>query len=553
MTTPVPGPPDWLRARLFAGLGHLGHPAGPDAAIAAIAARHQRSPGEVVLAGGARDALALLARSLPPQHAACAGPACAGPACAGPATADAATILRAAGHDVRSVPLTPDGTLDAGQVPDEVDLVVVAGRAGPGGMPDLERLARPGRILVVDETQRDGPDGPAGPGASASADAARDLPGLVVIRDLASVWGLDGLGAGYLLGDATLVGRLRAAQPSRPVSTLALIALEACSQPDAVAWAAGQASRAPQIAAPDAGAQQAGASDGASAPGTAPTPGTASAGAPGSGPAAGAGSGTSISGTGTVTLIGAGPGGSDLITMRGWLALHEADVVVADRLADPGLTRQLRPGVLLINAGKAPGAQQLSQDQINGVLTEHARAGRRVARLKGGDPFVFGRGGEEAAACAAAGIACTVIPGLSSALAGPALAGIPVTHREIGQSFTVVSGHLPPDHPDSRVDWKALAGGSDTLVLLMAVRNLGAIAGHLVACGTPPETPAACVQDAGTGRQQVFRSTLGGLADPAAAPPVRNPAVIIIGPTAGHLSAADPAGELVGGHPGPLC
>src|SRR6185437_13589855 len=147
-------------------------------------------------------------------------------------------------------------------------------------------------------------------------------------------------------------------------------------------------------------------------------------------------------------------------------------------------------------------------------------AGRRVVRLKGGDPFVFGRGGEEAAACAAAGIACTVIPGLSSALAGPALAGIPLTHREIGQSFTVVSGHLPPDHPDSRVDWKALAAGSDTLVLLMAVRNLRAIAAHLTGCGTPPETPAACVQDAGTTGQRVFRSTLGGLADPDSELPV---------------------------------
>lgn len=489
---PVPEPPDWLRARLFTALGQPGRPARPDPAIAAIAARHQRSPGEVLLARGAGDALALLARTLPPQRAACAGPA----------TAEATTILRAAGHDARPVPLAADGTLDPGRVPDDVDLVVVAGRPGPGGMPELERLARPGRILVVGETRPDDPGGQAGPGASVSADAPRDLPGLVVIRDLASVWGLDGLDAGYLLGDATLVGRLRAAQPARPVSTLALIALEACSQPEAVAWAE-QASRGPQTTRPAA---------------TAPE-------------------------SGTVTLIGAGPGGSDLITMRGWLALHEADVVVADRLADPGLTRQLRPGVLLINAGKAPGAQQLSQDQINRVLTGHARAGRRVARLKGGDPFVFGRGGEEAAACAAAGIACTVIPGLSSALAGPALAGIPVTHREIGQSFTVVSGHLPPDHPDSRVDWKALAAGSDTLVLLMAVRNLRAIAGHLVACGTPPETPAACVQDAGTGQQQVFRSTLGGLADPAAAPPVRNPAVIIIGPTAGELGTPGLTGQ----------
>ena len=507
---PVAGPPDWLRARLLAALDHLGRPAGPDAAIGAIAARYQRSPGEVLLVTGAAEALTRLARTLRPRPAACAGPA----------TTEAQTILRAAGHDVRPVPLAADGTLDPGQVPDDADLVVVAGRASPGGTQELAQLARPGRILVIDETQTGEPAYAGHPPAhegqddDVSAGSRRDLPGLVRICALARIWGLDGLGAGYLLGDASLVRRLHEAQPAPPVSALALVALEACSQPEAVAWAAEQATLRPQTTGLAATAPAAG------PPGSARTP-----------PA------------GAVTLIGAGPGGSDLITMRGWLALHEADVVVADRLADPGLTRQLRPGVLLINAGKAPGAQQLSQDQINRVLTGHARAGRRVARLKGGDPFVFGRGGEEAAACAAAGIACTVIPGLSSALAGPALAGIPVTHREIGQSFTVVSGHLPPDHPDSRVDWKALAAGSDTLVLLMAVRNLRAIAGHLVGCGTPPETPAACVQDAGTGQQQVFRSTLGGLADPAAAPPVRNPAVIIIGPTAGDLGTPDLTGQ----------
>jgi len=238
---------------------------------------------------------------------------------------------------------------------------------------------------------------------------------------------------------------------------------------------------------------------------------------------------------GTVTLIGAGPGGPDLITVRGWRALQVADVVVADRLADPALISELRPGVLLIDAGKAPGRQRLSQDQINEVLVEHARAGRRVARLKGGDPFVFGRGGEEAVACAAAGISCTVIPGLSSATAAPALAGIPVTHRDLGQSFCVVSGHLPPEHPDSRVNWPALAVGPDTLVLLMAVRNLSAIAARLIACGRVETTPAACVERAGTDRQRVHRGTLAELAHPDKAPPVSNPAVIIIGPTAGDL------------------
>ncbi len=221
--------------------------------------------------------------------------------------------------------------------------------------------------------------------------------------------------------------------------------------------------------------------------------------------------------------------------MRGWRALHDADVVIADRLADPGLTGELRPGVLLIPAGKAPGYAQLSQDEINEALIKHAAAGRRVARLKGGDPFVFGRGGEEAAACAAAGVPCTVIPGLSSVTAGPALGGIPLTHREVGQSFAVVSGHLPPGHPASRVNWAALAAGTDTLVLLMAVRNLAAIAAHLIGLGRPAATPAACVESAGDPGQRVRRAALGELASGPLSPPLRNPAVIVIGPTAGDL------------------
>ncbi|HEY7146563.1 MAG TPA: uroporphyrinogen-III C-methyltransferase [Streptosporangiaceae bacterium] len=231
-------------------------------------------------------------------------------------------------------------------------------------------------------------------------------------------------------------------------------------------------------------------------------------------------------------MIGAGPGGPDLITIRGWQALHRADVVVTDRLADPGLVSELRPGVQVISAGKAPGAHQLSQDEINDLLIGHASAGRQVARLKGGDPFILGRGGEEAQACAAAGIPCQVIPGLSSATAGPALAGIPLTQRDVGQSFAVVSGHLPPGHPGSRVDWTALAAGADTLVLLMAVRNLRAIAAHLIGAGRPGSTPAACVENAATPAQRVLRCTLAGLAGPAAAQ-ISNPAVIVIGPVAG--------------------
>jgi uroporphyrin-III C-methyltransferase/precorrin-2 dehydrogenase/sirohydrochlorin ferrochelatase len=230
--------------------------------------------------------------------------------------------------------------------------------------------------------------------------------------------------------------------------------------------------------------------------------------------------------------------------MRGWRALHAADVVVADRLADPVLTSELRPGVLLIEAGKAPGAHQLTQDEINRALVDHASAGRQVVRLKGGDPFVLGRGGEEAAACAAASIACTVVPGLSSATAGPALADVPLTHREVAQSFSVVSGHLRPDDPASRINWGALAAGTDTLVLLMAVRNLQAIAAHLIALGRGDTTPAACIENAGAASQRVLRCTLADLARADASPAVSNPAVIVIGSTAGLMPAGRDNGRV---------
>jgi cobyrinic acid a,c-diamide synthase len=253
--------------------------------------------------------------------------------------------------------------------------------------------------------------------------------------------------------------------------------------------------------------------------------------------------GTALPGTdvavGQVTLVGAGPGSADLITRRGWLALQSADVVISDRLVDPELTTGLRPGVVLIDAGKRPGEHRLSQEDISAALVAHARAGHHVVRLKGGDPFVFGRGGEEMLACAEAGICCSVVPGLSSATAAPALAGIPLTHRGVAQSFAVVSGHLPPGHPDSPVDWKSLARSADTLVLLMAVANMTSIAWHLLALGRPPGTQVACIERAATASQQVSRCTLGELAEPGSAPAIENPAVIVIGPT---VSALRPRG-----------
>ena len=234
---------------------------------------------------------------------------------------------------------------------------------------------------------------------------------------------------------------------------------------------------------------------------------------------------------GRVTLVGAGPGGADLITLRGWQALHAADVVVTDRLADPELTAQLRPGVLLVDAGKLPGAHQLSQEAITETVLAHARAGRHVVRLKGGDPFVFGRGGEEVLACAHAGIRCSVVPGLSSVTSAPTLAGIPVTHRGLNQSFAVLSGHLPPGHPDSTVDWPSLARSTETLVLLMAVGNLERIAAFLLDGGRRSSTPVACVQHAGTPGQRVTSCSLTELADPEVSRRIDSPAVVVIGPT----------------------
>ena len=233
--------------------------------------------------------------------------------------------------------------------------------------------------------------------------------------------------------------------------------------------------------------------------------------------------------TGRVALVGGGPGDPGLLTVRGRRLLAEADVVIADRLAPRDALAGLDPDVEVIDAGKAPHAQHLSQEQINALLVERARAGQRVVRLKGGDPFVFGRGGEEALACARAGIPFEVVPGVTSAVAVPACAGIPVTHRGITQDFAVVSAHLDPSHPGATVDWEALAAGPGTLVLLMAVARLPEVARELVKRGRDASTPAAVICDGTTERQQVLVSTLGQVAEDAAANGVRPPAVVVVG------------------------
>jgi uroporphyrin-III C-methyltransferase / precorrin-2 dehydrogenase / sirohydrochlorin ferrochelatase len=230
---------------------------------------------------------------------------------------------------------------------------------------------------------------------------------------------------------------------------------------------------------------------------------------------------------GGVALVGGGPGDPELITVRGRRLLAAADVVVVDRLAPGLLLDEIRPDAELVDASKIPYGPAKAQEEINAILVDRATRGRFVVRLKGGDPYLFGRGGEEALACAAAGVPVTVVPGVTSALAAPAAAGIPVTHRGVAHELVVVSGHVPPGHPDSLVDWAALARLRGTVCVLMGLKNLPHIAAALLAGGRPPGTPAAVVQDATTPAQKVVRATLATVA--AAAAGVPPPAVVVIG------------------------
>jgi uroporphyrin-III C-methyltransferase/precorrin-2 dehydrogenase/sirohydrochlorin ferrochelatase len=232
---------------------------------------------------------------------------------------------------------------------------------------------------------------------------------------------------------------------------------------------------------------------------------------------------------GSVTLIGGGPGESGLITVLGRRMLAEADVVVVDKLAPRGLLAELDPDVEVIDAGKAPHAHNLTQAQINDLIVSRARAGQRVVRLKGGDPFVFGRGGEEALACARAGVPVQVVPGVTSAVAVPACAGIPVTHRGITQDFAVVSAHLDPSQPGATVDWDSMARGPGTLVLLMGVAHLAEVCAELIKRGRDAATPVAVICDGTLPTQQVLTSTLGDVAGDADRAGLRPPAVVVIG------------------------
>jgi uroporphyrin-III C-methyltransferase / precorrin-2 dehydrogenase / sirohydrochlorin ferrochelatase len=235
---------------------------------------------------------------------------------------------------------------------------------------------------------------------------------------------------------------------------------------------------------------------------------------------------------GGVALVGGGPGDPELITVRGRRLLAHADVVVADRLAPQELLAELPPQVEVIDAAKIPYGRAMAQDAINEVLIDRAKSGKFVVRLKGGDPFVFARGYEEVLACADAGIPVTVVPGVTSAIAVPALAGVPVTHRAVTHEFVVVSGHVAPGHPESLVNWNALAAMSGTIVLLMAVERIELFTKALLDGGRPADTPVLVVQHGTTTAQRTLRATLDDAPERIREEGVRPPAIIVIGSVA---------------------
>lgn len=557
-------PPQWLSSAILAACGRLA--AYPDAtdATAGVAARHRRAVPEVLLTAGAAEAFTLLAQGLPAGRAAVVHPQFTEPEVA----------LLAAGWAVERVLLDQeDGfRLRPYRIPDDCTLVVVGNPTNPTGRlhsrESVAALRRPGRVVVVDEAFMDYV-----PGEPQTCADTVDLTGLLVVRSLTKTWGLAGLRIGYLLGDRTLIASCARAQPRWSVSVPALAAAEACCRSTAVDEAGQRALHVQALREHLRGALHARGMltvDGSVGPflltrhperpqlhdelrglGIAVRRANTF-------PGLGAGwirvsirdaaAGTRLLAVldhlllgselprprpGVVTLVGGGAGPDGQITVQGLLALQQADVVITDRLAPQGLLEHLPKHVEIVDAAKNPRGAAMPQDTINRLLVENAAAGRRVVRLKGGDPFVFGRGFEEIQACAAAGIATELVPGVTSAVAGPALAGVPVTHRGLTHGFTVVSGHLAPDHPNSLTDWRALAASGTTLVVLMGVSTLPAIADTLVAAGLSGATPAAVVTNAGHPTQRTLRSTLGRVAADAAAADVAPPAVVVIGAVAG--------------------
>jgi uroporphyrinogen III methyltransferase/synthase len=233
--------------------------------------------------------------------------------------------------------------------------------------------------------------------------------------------------------------------------------------------------------------------------------------------------------TGIVYLVGAGPGDPGLITVRGLSLLQTAQVVVYDRLANPHLLEHAPKDAELVDAGKGPGNHEMRQEDINALLVKRGLEGKRVVRLKGGDPFLFGRGGEETEALARAGVPFEVVPGVTSAIAVPAYAGIPVTHRKAASSLAIVTGNEDPTKPETAVDWLKLARSTDTIVILMGLGNLPSIARMLVDGGRSASTPIACVERGTEPRQRTVTGTLGDIADKARSAGLAAPVVTIVG------------------------
>ena len=234
-----------------------------------------------------------------------------------------------------------------------------------------------------------------------------------------------------------------------------------------------------------------------------------------------------------VAIIGGGPGDPGLITVRGRQLLAEADVVLTDRLAPRSLLDELPADVEIIDVSKIPYGRAMAQEQINATLIERARAGHFVARLKGGDPFVFGRGAEEVLACLRAGVPVTVVPGVTSAVGVPTSAWLPVTHRGVAQEFHVVSVHVPPGDERSTVDWERLGGSPGTLVLLMAVQRIGAVVAELLRHGRSPDTPVSVIADGTMPTQRTINSTLEQVEGMVTQQGIRPPAIVVVGDVVG--------------------
>jgi uroporphyrinogen III methyltransferase/synthase len=235
---------------------------------------------------------------------------------------------------------------------------------------------------------------------------------------------------------------------------------------------------------------------------------------------------------GIAYLVGAGPGDPGLITVRAAELLASADTILHDRLIPAAALARARPDAELVYVGKEPGASELTQSEIEALIVERARAGRSVVRLKGGDPFVFGRGGEEAEALTEAGVEFEVVPGVTAGVAAPAYAGIPVTHRDDASAVAFVTGHEDPTKPESSLDWKALAAFPGTLVLYMGIKHLGEIAERLIASGRDGAEPAAVVERGTTAAQRTVATTLAELPAAAAEAGLAPPAIVLIGPVA---------------------